>query len=227
MARTDLVFLVDVDNTLLDNDALREQLDDRLRALLLDDGARRFWAVYEDVRAAFGLVDIPETIARIATEARDESLEARLTALVEALPFADFLYPDALEVLRHLGGLGTAVILSDGDAVFQHLKIRAAGIEGAVDARVLVFAHKEQELDEVRRRFPAEAYAIFDDKPAILSAMKQALGETVTTVLVRQGKYAAAGIEGGPPPDLVLPAISDALALSAAAVREAARPATS
>jgi hypothetical protein len=211
------VILIDVDNTLLDNDTLRLHIYRGLEAALGVEDARRFWAVYERIRAEDGAVDVPRTAAVLAAELARPEVEARIGAVLDALPFVDCLYPQALKAVAHLGTLGTTVILSDGEPRYQRHKIRASGIEAAVDGRVLVYVHKEREVDDIRSRFEAGRYALLDDKPGILATMKRSMGATLTTFLVHQGKYADTPLAAGAPaPDVELASIVEALRLTAA-----------
>jgi FMN phosphatase YigB (HAD superfamily) len=203
-----LTFLLDVDNTLLDNDAAKAQLAVGLVALLGDDGAARFWRLYEDVRRDEGMVNIPLTLARferaagLGTDAApaagpDRARRFALADLLMAFPYERYLYPGALEAVAHLRRLGRVAILSDGDPTFQPSKIWRAGLDAAVDGYVLVFDHKEDHLAEVVAAFPADHYVLVDDKPDILARVRERLACPLTTVLVRQGKYAAAGGAAG------------------------------
>jgi len=186
--------LIDVDNTLLDNDAAKVELARRLRALLGPAGADRFWTAYEAVRAELGVVDIPRTIHRALPA--DASLADRV-ALADCFmrfPFAAYIYPGALDTLAWLRTLGPVVILSDGDPVFQPTKINQAGLSAAVDGHVLIFTHKDEHLLEIAAAFPADRFLLIDDKPGVIERMtaKAAdLGAPLLTILVRQGKYAA------------------------------------
>jgi FMN phosphatase YigB (HAD superfamily) len=223
-ARSRTVFLFDVDNTLLDNDRVKALIDAGIRSALDARHSERFWALYEQVRADRDLVDLPETLERFGRECEDAASLGPLAEVIYRFDFAELLYPGALEALAHAGALGLTVILSDGDTLFQRHKIRTAGLEAAVDGRVLVYAHKERELDDIRARYPAVHYVLVDDKPRIHVAMKAALGAGVTTVLVEQGKYAR-DAEGGavPEPDLRLASIAGFAELSAEALEAAAR----
>lgn len=213
----DLVLLFDVDHTLIDGAAVKAGLDAAIEAAVGADGARRFWEAYEAVRADLGYVDLPETIERLARESGEASLGAVLTGAVLGLDYAGCLFPGALEAVEHAGGLGLPVIASDGDERYQHHKIQTSGLEAAFEGRVLIFEHKEQELETIRARYPARRYALIDDKPGILTAVKSALGDTVTTVLVEQGPYALEAAEGEPP-DVRLPSIAAFAGLDAAAL---------
>lgn len=213
-----LGFLLDVDNTLLDNDALKEYLAAELRRTLGDSGAARFWALYEEVRRERDVVDLPLTARRYAAEAggvagdatgRADELLATLMGLLDALPFARFVYPHALETLRYLATLGAVGILSDGDEVFQRMKIERSGLAAAVDGHVLIYAHKEQHLNEVAAAQPAEQRVLIDDKARILADVKAILGTRVTTVHVLQGHYAREPLPPGFQPDIIVAAIGD------------------
>jgi FMN phosphatase YigB (HAD superfamily) len=203
-----VVFLLDLDNTLIDNDAVREQLNAGTRRLLatLSD---RFWKIYEEVRDECDHVDFLETLDRFhrVTNAPPEQ-QRQLDRLILDFPYAQARYPATLEVLAALWKAGTPVVLSDGDPVFQPLKVFRSGVAEAVRGNVLVFPHKETCLDAVARLFPANEYVAVDDKAAILAALKTQWGERLTTVHVLQGKYADDAYSG-PPPDHVLSGIAD------------------
>lgn len=186
----DLVVLLDVDNTLLDTDLLRVRLDAALTGALGEHDKKRFWEVYERVREELDFVDLPETIESFGRECRDEGGMEKVRAAVYDLPFSELLYDESMAAIRHVASFATPVILSDGDQDFQRHKIRSAGLEEAVGGNVLVYVHKEQELDDVRRRFPASHYVMVDDKARILAAMKEAMGEELTSIMICQGKYA-------------------------------------
>jgi len=198
-----IVFLLDVDNTLLDNDRLKEDLQRRFLALLGQERSDRFWQIYEEVRRDEDFVDYPLTFKRMAEEQDDPELRTSLETVLEGLHFSSYLYPDVLGMLAYLRTLGTPVILSDGDHVFQPYKIRHSGLERAVDGHVLIYVHKEQELSSVFEHFPAGHYVAVDDKPRILAALERECPTTFTTVLVLQGKYAVQG-PSSPAPDYVI-----------------------
>ena len=218
----DTVLLFDVDNTLLDAAAAHAAIDGGMRSSLGEATAGRFWELYEEVRAALGFVDVREAMLRLGRERGDATLLAPLAEAVYGVDFAGLLHPGALDALAHARSIGLPVIVTDGDPAYQRHKIRVAGIESAVASRVLVYAHKERALDDIRARYPAGHYVLVDDKPAIHAAVKAALGATVTTVLVEQGRYAGAGEAVTPPPDLRLPSIAAFAGLSAEALRVAA-----
>jgi FMN phosphatase YigB (HAD superfamily) len=201
------VFLLDVDNTLLDNDALKKRCDRELRAIVGEPATRRFWQIYEEVRAAAGVIDYPATVTRFASETPDADSDAIETAIFEA-PFPDYVFPRVDEVIARMWAAGVAVILSDGDAVYQPLKIERSGLAAAVRGNVLVYPHKEDHLDEVMTRFAADRYIQVDDKAPLLAMTKARFGDRVRTVHVRQGHYANDPPDG-PPPDLALDRIGD------------------
>ncbi len=187
---TDLVMLLDMDNTLLDNDLIRTGLEQELAGLLGRGQASRFWEIYEQVRAETDLVNFPETIERFAGECPDIGCLTRVSAALYEFPFDRYVFPESFAAIRHVASFATPVILSDGDQLFQRYKIRASGLEEAVGGNVLVYVHKEQNTRDIQRRFPAAHYAIADDKARIHAAMKAAMGEQITTVMVCQGIYA-------------------------------------
>jgi FMN phosphatase YigB (HAD superfamily) len=204
-----LTFLLDVDNTLLDNDAAKAELGRRLVAHLGEAEAERFWVAYEEVRAEAGLVSYPLTLARFWAEAPPGAAptarrerEVALADLVVAFPYADFVYPGAIEAIAHLRALGRVAILSDGDPAYQPTKIARAGLDPAVDGFVLVYAHKQEHMVEVTATLPADRFVLVEDKPDNISQVRAALAELglpLTGILVRQGKYAAkAGSGSGP-----------------------------
>jgi len=189
-----LVFLLDVDNTLLDNDQVTADLRAHLECNFGVASADRYWALFEALRRELGYADYLGALQRYRAEIEaDDDNAHRLLSLSTFLidyPFADRLYPRALDVVAHLGRIGQTVILSDGDVIFQPRKIQRSGLWAAVGGRVLIYIHKEQMLDAVQRRYPTRRYVVVDDKPRILTAMKEALGARLLTVLPRQGHYA-------------------------------------
>ena len=182
--------------------------------VLGEESAGGFWKIYEEVRLAKDMVDLPETIERFLSDCAGAPDRKRVRAVVYDFPFKDFVYPESLQVLRHISSFAKPVILSDGDQIYQRHKIRESGLEAAVDGDVLVYVHKEQEFDNVRARFPASHYAMVDDKMRIHTALKDALGDLVTTVMVRQGRYARdLPRNSSPDPDIVIDSIGDLLRL--------------
>jgi FMN phosphatase YigB (HAD superfamily) len=209
--------LIDVDNTLIDNDAAKIEIDRRLEALLGDAGSDRFWAVYEDVRAEMGVVDIPRAVARWLGAGASLAQRVALAELFMQFPFAEFLLPGALAMIDRLRREGPVVILSDGDPVFQPSKIHRAGLADAVDGHVLVYDHKEEHLLEIGAAFPADRFLLIDDKPGVIERVRARAGELLApleTVLVRQGKYATAVPPGNwPGADYTADRIGDVIAV--------------
>ena len=204
------MFLLDVDNTLLDNDAVAADLKQFLTEEVGVERQERYWAIFEELRVELGYADYLGALQRYRIEhPRDPHLLALSAFLIE-YPFADRLYPGALEVIRHLGRWGSTVILTDGDVVFQPRKIRRSGIFDAVQGRVLIYVHKERELDDVESRYPADHYVFVDDKIRLIAAVKDVWGGRLTTVFARQGHYAQdPNVSHYPAPDLSIDRIGD------------------
>jgi FMN phosphatase YigB (HAD superfamily) len=185
-----IVFLVDVDNTLLDNDRIQEDLKRHIECQFGPECRDRFWAIQEHLFEELGYRDYLGAFQRFRIEnPYDPQIVTAATFLVD-YPFANRLYPGALDVLEKFRGWGRTVILSDGDVVFQPRKVERSGIFEAVEGQVLIYIHKEEALDDVKRRFPAEHYVLVDDKLRILDAIKKCWGNRVTTVFPKQGKFA-------------------------------------
>jgi FMN phosphatase YigB (HAD superfamily) len=209
------VFVLDVDNTLLDNDRVKRDLERAIASLVAADRASRFWSLYEEVRGEEGIVNFPETLRRFRRAFPDEAHAEDVDRSVLSVPFERYLYPRALDVIGRLGVLGDVAILSDGDRVFQPAKIARAGLLLATRGNVLVYEHKEDHLAEVERRFPARHYAHVDDRATLLARTKARLGSKATTVHVGQGHYASES-PSGPPPDIEVERIADLLTLEPA-----------
>lgn len=186
----DIVFLVDCDNTLLDNDRVQSDLRDHLAREFGADSRDRYWAIFESLRAELGYADYLGALQRYRLGDINDSRLLLMSSYLVDYPFADRLYEGALAALAHLRHLGPVVILSDGDVVFQPRKIQRSGLWEAVDGQVLIYIHKEQMLDAVAQRYPARQYVMIDDKLRILAAMKDAWGDRLITVFARQGHYA-------------------------------------
>ena len=203
------VFLFDVDNTLLDNDAVQEDLGEHLEREFGRAKRDRYWAIFEELRAQLGYADYLGALQRYRLENLDDPQLLLMSSFLVDYPFATRLYPGALAALERCRRLGPTVILSDGDVVFQPRKIQRSGLWDAVEGRVLIYLHKEKMLDSVARRYPARHYIMADDKVRILAAMKQAWGSRLTTIFPRQGHYAldAAEVAKYPPPDLTIESI--------------------
>jgi FMN phosphatase YigB (HAD superfamily) len=187
---TSYVFLLDVDNTLLDNDRFGDELRAHLTREFGQAECDRYWAIYEELRNSLGYVDYLGALQHFRLENDTRPGVFNLAYWLLDYPFEHQLYPNALETIDQLNQLGRAVILSDGDVVFQPHKIERAGIRAAVRGEVLIFVHKELALDAMQERYPASHYVMVDDKPNLLAKMKRKLGERLTTVFVRQGHYA-------------------------------------
>jgi FMN phosphatase YigB (HAD superfamily) len=207
------VFLVDVDNTLLDNDRIQDDLKKHLEREFGPACRDRYWAILEDLFTELGYRDYLGALQRYRVEHPHDVHLLSMSSYLVDYPFANRLYPGSLDVLERLAAWGRTVILTDGDVVFQPRKVERAGLADAVDGRVLIYIHKEKELANVERRYPARHYVIVDDKPRILTAVKAAWGDRVTTVFPRQGQYARdpAGFADGPPPDVTVGRIGDLL----------------
>jgi FMN phosphatase YigB (HAD superfamily) len=210
---TRIAFLFDVDNTLLDNDKVAADLQRHLASEVGVDGAQEYWRIFERLRSELGYADYLGALQLYRTEhARAPHLLCVSDFLI-SYPFAARLFPEAIEVIKHVQQWGPAVILSDGDVVFQPLKISRSGLADAVSGRVLIYVHKEQELDDVEQRCPAQHYVLVDDKLRILTAVKKFWGPRVTTVFVRQGHYATdpKTLATYPPADISVGHIGDLL----------------
>jgi FMN phosphatase YigB (HAD superfamily) len=208
------VFLVDVDNTLLDNDHIQADLKRHLEHEFGAACRDRYWAILEQLFSELGYRDYLGALQRYRVEhPRDIHLLSMSSYLVD-YPFANRLYPGALDVLERFRGWAPTVVLSDGDVVFQPRKVERSGIAEAVEGNVLIYIHKEEELEDVERRYPARHYILVDDKPRILASVKKVWGDRVTTVLPRQGQYANDRdvVASLPTPDLIVERIGDLLA---------------
>jgi FMN phosphatase YigB (HAD superfamily) len=207
---TRLAFLFDVDNTLLDNDRITADLRRYLGREVGAGPAEEYFEFFEELRRELGYADYLGALQRYRIRhPRDPHLLAVSSFLVN-YPFANRLFPGSLDAIEHVAAFGPAVILSDGDVVFQPRKVERSGLSDAVEKRVLIYIHKEQELDDVERRHPAEHYVLVDDKVRILTAVKQYWGTRVTTIFPRQGHYAhAADVASYPQPDITVERIAD------------------
>ncbi len=208
-----IVFLVDVDNTLVDNDRIQRDLRDHLERAYGLEARKRYWKILEDLFAELGYRDYIGALQRYRVEHPRHVELLSMSCFLIDYPFAERLFPAALEMLERLCSVGPTVILSDGDVVFQPRKVERAGLSEAVDGRVLIYIHKEKALDDVERRYPAEHYVLVDDKLRILAAVKQVWRERVTTVFVRQGSYAhdQKAIDAFEPADVTIERIADLL----------------
>jgi FMN phosphatase YigB (HAD superfamily) len=185
-----VVFLFDVDNTLLDNNSVAADLQRHLAEEVGAEGAREYWRIFEELRTELGYADYLGALQRYRTQHPRDLHLLTVSHFMVNYSFAARLFPDALKAIEHVERWGEAVILSDGDVVFQPLKINRSGLADAVAGRVLIYVQKEQELDDVEQRYPAQHYVMVDDKVRILTAVKNFWASRVTTVFVRQGHYA-------------------------------------
>ncbi len=208
--RSQLVFLIDVDNTLLDNDRVAADLKRHLTREVGAERQERYWALFEELRQQLGYADYLGALQRYRIENPHEPHLLEVASYLVKYPFANRLYPGSLDALEYLSAFGTTVILTDGDVVFQPRKIERSGLYEAVEGRVLLYIHKEQELAEVERLYPAHHYVLIDDKIRILTMAKKIWGERLTTVFPRQGHYALApDVAEYPAPDITVERISD------------------
>ncbi len=207
----DLVFLLDVDNTLLDNDAVEGDLRRHIEAAFGAACQARYWDIFEQLRTELGYADYLGALQRYRIEHPRDPHLLEISLFLVDYPFAERLYPGATDAITRLQRLGPTVILSDGDVVFQPRKVASSGLWQAVDGRVLIYIHKEQMLDDVERRFTAKHYVMVDDKLRILAAMKSSWGPRLTTVFVRQGHYASdpAILAAYPPADATIDGIAE------------------
>ncbi len=184
------VFLFDVDNTLLDNDRISHDLKSYLKREVGHEQEAHYWTIFEQLRAEIGYADYLGALQRYRLEYPHDWRVLAVSSFLIDYPFADRLFPKALDVIQAANRFGQAVILSDGDVVFQPHKIRRSGLHKAFNGNVLIYVHKEHELEDVERLYPADRYVLIDDKVRILTAVKQIWGAKVTTVFPRQGHYA-------------------------------------
>ena len=189
MFKAEIVFLFDVDNTLLDNDRVTAAVRRFLENEVGEERANRYWRIFEDLRNELGYADYLGALQRYRADYPYESHVLSVSTFLINYPFANRLFPRSLDVLEYYKTKGPVVILTDGDAVFQPRKVERSGIMEIVENNVLIYMHKEHELHDVERRYPAKHYVLFDDKLRILSSIKEQWRDKVTTVFVRQGHY--------------------------------------
>jgi haloacid dehalogenase-like hydrolase len=225
MATHPVVFLLDVDNTLLDNDRVVSDLMRHLEREVGHERQQRYWAIFEELRTELGYADYLGALQRYRVEHPRDPHLLTVSYFLTNYPFANRLFPNSLDVIEHLRAWGPTVILSDGDVVFQPRKVERSGLFEAVERNVLIYIHKEVELDDVERRYPAERYVLVDDKLRILAAVKKVWGKRVTTVFPRQGHYAAdpKALQGYPPADITVERIGELLNHDLAGLIAAAR----
>jgi FMN phosphatase YigB (HAD superfamily) len=210
---SEIVFLFDVDNTLIDNDRVQAHLSEHLEQTYGKATRDRYWEIFEGLRSELGYADYLGALERYRVEDLHRPEVLKMSSWLVDYPFADRLYPRALDAVKHVQQWGTTVILSDGDAVFQPRKVERSGLWRAFEDRVLIYVHKEQELDDVTRLYPADHYVMIDDKLRILAEVKKIWGERVTTVFPKQGHYALDPkvVTEYPPADIELAKIGDLL----------------
>jgi hypothetical protein len=223
MQPNDVVFLFDVDNTLLDNDRVNVDLRRYLEREVGRERAERYWAIFEELRSELGYADYLGALQRYRVECPYDSHLLTVSTYLVNYPFANRLFPNSLDVLEHCKRWGPVVILSDGDVVFQPRKVERSGLFEAVEGNILIYIHKELELADVERRYPALHYVMVDDKLRILAALRRGWGSRVTTVFPRQGHYALDPAETAkyPPPDVTVERIGDLLNYDMAALCKA------
>jgi len=210
-----LVFLFDVDNTLLDNDRVTADLKQHLEREIGHERQERYWSIFEDLRAELGYADYLGALQRYRVVYPHDPHVLNISEFLLHYPFADRLFPKSLEVVKYVKQFGTPVILTDGDVVFQPHKIHDSGLYEAFAGRVLIYIHKEVELEDVAGRYPADHYVLIDDKLRILTDVKKVWDQEVTTVFVRQGHYALDEkvVSSYPPADITIERIADLLQL--------------
>jgi FMN phosphatase YigB (HAD superfamily) len=208
-----VVFLLDVDNTLLDNDLIEQDLKRYLDQEVGRESCDRYWTIFEQLRSELGYADYLGALQQYRLTSLHDPRLLMVSSFLVDYPFVDRLYSGSLDVIAHLRQWGPTVILSDGDVVFQPRKVQRSGLWDAVEGRVLIYIHKEQMLDDVQQRYPAGRYVMADDKLHILAAMKKVWGDRLTTVFPRQGHYARDPqiIAGNPPADIQIERIGDLL----------------
>jgi FMN phosphatase YigB (HAD superfamily) len=211
MANASNVFLFDVDNTLLDNDQVTADLRRHLASAVGQDRSRRYWELFEQIRDEMGYADYLGALQRYRLENPHEPQLLAVSYFLLGYPFANRLFPESLDAVQYVEQFGTAVILSDGDVVFQPRKVYKSGLYERFGGNVLLYIHKEHELADVEARYPAEHYVLIDDKVRILAAVKEIWKHRVTTVFVRQGHYAldAASVAKYPAADMTIERIGD------------------
>jgi|SRR5580704_7030039 FMN phosphatase YigB (HAD superfamily) len=207
----DVVFLFDVDNTLLDNDHVERDLRHRLEVEVGPENRDRYFAIFEELRTELGYADYLGALQRYRLASLSDPRVLIMSTFMIEYPFANRLYPGSLDTLEHAGKSGKTVILSDGDVVFQPRKVQRSGLWEMVEGRVLIYVHKEHMLADVEERYPARHYVLIDDKLRILSAVKKQWHERVTTVFPRQGHYATDPKHTAdyPPADVTIERIGD------------------
>lgn len=211
----DCVFLFDVDNTLLDNDAIQHDLYAHIGHEFGADTQARYIAILEELRASLGYVDYLGAVQRLRLDRMHDPRILLVSEYLLEYPFERRLFPGALDAIAALSRRGPVAILSDGDVVVQPRKVRRSGLWKAVEGRVLIYIHKEAMLADVEERLPAQRYVMIDDKRRLLTAIKARWQNRVITVQPLQGHYAVGPTAdlSDPAPDVTLPAIAAAAQL--------------
>lgn len=215
-ASDQIVFLLDVDSTLIESDRFAADLSARLEEGFGEAGRRRYWTLYSQRRERLGYADYLGALQDFRTVIDDSPALLHLSGFMLDYPFAERLYPQALAAIAHLATMGTPVLVSDGDMVLQPRKIQRTGLWNAVEGRVMICLHKDLQIDRILQRFPAAHYVMVDDKPLLLAAFKRQLGKRLTTVFVRQGHYAMESelLVIAPAPDIHIRQIGDLCGLA-------------
>jgi phosphoglycolate phosphatase-like HAD superfamily hydrolase len=222
--QSEVVFLLDCDNTLLDNDGVKADMDAQMRELLGATMANTFWREYEEVRRQIGTVDLPLTFERFDERHPDPASAARLRSIIMDYPFASRLYPETLATIAHLKTLGLPTIVSDGDSLYQPHKIEQSGLAAAVNWQAVIYARKEDHLEEIITRWPATFYVAVDDKGRILTAFKNQMPDRFVTVQVMEGHYAQSPTPETLPPDISIASIGELQYLTLEDLRAHLRP---
>lgn len=211
-----IVFLLDVDNTLFDNDGFSDALDERLERDFGVGGKKSYRSHYEALRGELGYADYLGAVQRLRNEFGDDPHLLHLGDFILDYSFADHLYPHALEAIAYLKTLGMPAILTDGDMVVQPRKVQRSGLSQAIDGRVSITLHKQRRLEAVQQRWPADHYVMVEDKLELLAQMKQQMGQALTTVFVRQGHYALEQqlSQDEPAPDITIERIGELRSLN-------------
>lgn len=206
-----MVFLFDVDNTLLDNDRVEVDLKRHLKGAVGEESQQRYWKIFEELRTELGYADYLGALQRYRVERPRDPKLLEVSYFMVNYPFANRLYPESLDAVEHAKHFGQTAILSDGDVVFQPRKVDRSGLYETFEGHVLIYVHKEHELEDVEQKYPAEHYVMVDDKVRILAAIKEYWGARVTTVFPRQGHYAfdEAEVAKYPQPDITLQRIGE------------------
>ena len=222
-AADEVAFLFDVDNTLLDNDRIAKDLKDHLAYEFGPASRDRYWTIFEERRQEVGYADYLGALQRYRLELNNDPRLLLMSSFLVDYPFADRVYPGALDAIAHVRAWGRTIIVSDGDVVFQPRKVQRSGLWDAVDGRVLIYIHKEQVLGDVERRYPAKHYVMVDDKLRILAAMKRVWQDRLTTVFAHQGHYALDPTNDAayPPAEIRIERIGDLVTYDLPALRAA------